>query len=108
MNRRKFISIAAISGIFNTNLLRSGEETISNGAGKTDVIEQSSHYETTRILPLMPESGSIAAITAPASPTSEWEIRSAVNAMKKLGLKVEIGQTVKNKVNKYKYFSKLY
>lgn len=48
---------------------------------------------------------SLIAITAPASPVSIWEINSTINTLKKAGFRVEVGDTIKNQKNAYRYLA---
>jgi len=61
--------------------------------------------EVNKIFPHKLFPGARVAITAPASPTSEYDIRHAVRFFKKMGCEVEIGQTIKNHKLKWRYFS---
>lgn len=58
--------------------------------------------------PLLPPAlteGTTVAITAPASPVSLGQVQPAVRFFKQMGLKVEIGETVKHSDSKNRYFS---
>ncbi len=48
---------------------------------------------------------SLIAITAPASPVNIWEINSTINSLKKQGFRVEVGETIKNQKNGYRYLA---
>ncbi len=101
MDRRNFISLALIPGLYelskSIDSLKSKESAYDNNFPMHNIPD--------RVLPPRPEENSIIAITSPASPTSEWEIRSTMKALRNLGFKIELGKTIKNKINAYKYFS---
>lgn len=101
MDRRSFFSLALLPGL---HKLTKSIDSLKIEESKNSEFE-TNKIIASKILPPRPEKNSTIAITAPASPTSEWEIRSTIRAMKKLGYKVEVGKTIYNKVNKYKYFS---
>ena len=61
--------------------------------------------EKGKILPPVLNANSKIAITAPASPTSMYEIRHSLRFFKSLGLDVEIGKTIKEQKNRYRYLS---
>jgi muramoyltetrapeptide carboxypeptidase len=58
-----------------------------------------------KIFPPALKKGNKIAITAPASPTSSWEIRNSVKVLSGLGYKIEIGDTILKHENKYRYLS---
>jgi len=68
-------------------------------------IETPPHPAKRKILPPALKKGSKIAITAPASPTSSWEIRNSVKVLSGLGYKIEIGDTILKHENKYRYLS---
>ena len=64
-------------------------------------IESTSHF----VIPKALKEGSRVAITSPASPISIWELRNSLKALQKLGLKTEIGETVKKPDKNFRYLS---
>ena len=103
-SRRGFLagSAAALS-LLGTNKLLANNEHLKNA--NTSGIINPSPEKNELILPPPLKKGSKVAITAPASPTSIWEIANTVNLLKKLGCTVEIGDTIKNRQSKFHYFS---
>ncbi len=101
MDRRGFLSLSLLP-VLNELTKSIDSVKISKTINSEDNFIKIIHE---KILPPRPERDSTVAITAPASPTSEWEIRNTIKAMKKLGYNVEVGKTINNKVSKYKYFS---
>ena len=67
------------------------------------------HYSlSTNPKPTFPKGlvpGSKMAVIAPASHAAIWELRNMMNAMKQLGIVLEIGNTIKNYKVDYRYFS---
>lgn len=61
--------------------------------------------EIGRIIPAPLKRGSKIAITAPASPTSMYEIRHAIKTFKGLGCEVVVGKTISEIDRSYRYFS---
>lgn len=61
--------------------------------------------EQGKILPPVLNANSKIAITAPASPTSMYEVRHSLRFFKSLGMDVEIGNTIKEQRNRYRYLS---
>lgn len=58
-----------------------------------------------RVLPKSLKAGSKVAITAPASPVSLWELRNTTKDLKRMGLEVEIGDTIRKHDSDYRYLS---
>ncbi len=58
-----------------------------------------------KIFPDALKAGSTIAIASPASPTSMYEIRHSLNFFRSLGLKVIIGESVKNQRNRHRYLA---
>lgn len=59
----------------------------------------------TKVFPKRLKEGSVIAITAPASPINEWNIRGAIKTFQSLGCSVKIGKTIKDQDGSYRYFS---
>lgn len=57
------------------------------------------------IKPLGIHKGGKIAITAPASPTSMYEIRNGLRFFQEMGCKIELGNTIKNQRNNHRYLS---
>jgi muramoyltetrapeptide carboxypeptidase len=102
MDRRKFIASASIAGLAGISALRaSSYSDMQDSAFSNNYTASSTEY----IIPKALEKGSKIAITAPATHASIWSIRHAVNYFRKLGFKVELGQSVKKHNSKYHYLS---
>jgi muramoyltetrapeptide carboxypeptidase len=102
MDRRKFISSASIAGIAGLTALNAKPyEDLQDKI----FAQNNSSSASECIIPKALEKGDRIAITAPATHASIWSIRHAINYFKKLGLKVDIGDTVKNHESKYHYLS---
>lgn len=108
-NRRKFLSILAASafagsafaGKFSANSHDIDAHAIITGLDELNKLALSNKP----ILPPALKSGDTIAITAPASPTSYWEMRKSIKALKKLGYKIEVGDTITKRKSKYRYLS---
>lgn len=100
MNRRDFIKIGTIGGFLSTtvstNLLTGLQDFIAHD---DNVLWQK------RVLPKSLKDGSKVAITAPASPVSLWELRNTTKDLRRMGLEVEIGDTIKKHDKNYRYLS---
>lgn len=102
MKRRGFLKFGVIGGFLSSTisykLIKDVQKTFSIG-GNDGVLWQE------KIFPRGLKTGSKVAITAPASPTSLWELRNTTRALKRMGLKVVIGDSIKKHDRKYRYFS---
>ncbi len=102
MNRRKFFRISAMGGLISSTLspalIKNLQEFIAPKIDDSILWKQ-------RVLPKALKIGSKVAITAPASPTSLWELRNTTKALNRMGLEVEIGNTIKKHDKNYRYFS---
>ncbi len=115
-SRRKFLTASTL-GIASLGLTSLGLAS-ATGLGKIAKANEvfgpqalaqqtldSDYSKIEKIFPAKLFPGARIAITAPASPTSEYDIRHAVRFFKKMGCKVEVGQTIKNHKLKWRYFS---
>lgn len=102
LNRRSFIKTGTVAGFLGStlsfNLIKEVQKIISPKKNHNVLWKE-------RLLPKGLKSGSKVAITAPASPTSVWEIRNTVRALKRMDLEVEIGDTIRKYDSKYRYLS---
>ena len=64
-----------------------------------------SEFKTSLIIPKAIQKGDKIAITAPASPTTLWELNSSIKFIKSLGCKPIIGATAQNWETRDRYFS---
>ena len=100
-NRRSFIS-GSIATVLGLGTL--GSNTFSNEIA-TVPLPKNEDKKKELIYPRVLTPGSTIAITAPASPTNQYEIRHATKLLKSLGCKVEIGKTITDHNPKNRYFS---
>ncbi|MDC1069075.1 LD-carboxypeptidase [Candidatus Kapabacteria bacterium] len=102
MNRRNFL-LASGMGVISAKSLTSN--TFKDQQDGLFYSGESNKSKLTKIFPKPLREGSKIAITAPASPISEWQVRGAVRTFKKLGCETVIGDTIKNPKGEYRYFS---
>lgn len=107
-SRREFLSAAAMAAIGATTGARAYMDSQDNVFGKA-VDNGSGHVEKpfNRSLTKPPalKKGDLVAITAPASPTSQWEMRHCLKALKRQGYKLEIGKTITDRKSRDRYLS---
>lgn len=108
-NRRKFLTTSA-AALLGAGILKSKEFldpalTIEYPDFNDFEAPKSSTQLNEKIYPKMLKAGSTVAITAPASPTNQYEIRHSVRMLKNLGCKVIVGDTIKNPKAHFRYFS---
>ncbi len=116
INRRKFITLTTASALLGGGILkafnRQLQDTVSNKMQNRTLDSSASLRMTNKkrdefsiIKPNALKKGSVIAFTAPASSVTVWELHNAVNFFQKMGCKVIIGDTVKDRQRKFKYFS---
>lgn len=110
INRRKFLGMGlAIGGaaqLFRHNLF--SQDTHSNqtpGESITSPIDLTSAKIANVIFPPKLKANDTVAIVSPSSPTNSWEITKTINFLKSLDLKVEVGKSISNQSNKYRYLA---
>lgn len=105
MKRRHFISlsIGSIAAAASNSAIASDDPISAEITASTR--HEQLDINPVRILPISLSKGDTIGITAPASPTNAWEIRHSVNKLKSMGFKIDIGETIKNRKEKYKYLS---
>jgi len=106
MERKKINRRSFIKGIQAISLLPLGNSLLSEGLKAQN--KQYTLLSDVKRYPFFPKilkKGDTVAITAPASPSSPGQVASWVSAFKRQGIKIEIGDTVKNHNTKHKYFS---
>ncbi len=81
------------------------QDDVFNGQTEKDVAPRKVHSELPIILPPALKKGAKLAITAPASPTTYWEMRYSLKELKRIGLEIEVGDTIKKRQSKYRYLS---
>lgn len=105
-SRRRFFSLmagAALSAKALANIVDA--ETIS-GAPPMGPFYGNVNEHRELILPNGLKKDSLIAITAPASPTSPGEIARTVSALKRIGYRIEIGNTItRRNTGEHRYFS---
>ncbi len=110
IRRRKFIemglAIGGASQLFRHNLLaqvndKTHESDVSLIPPAIEAIPQVANV----IFPQKLKANDIIAIVSPSSPTNSWEITKTVNFLKSLNLKVEIGKSISNQTNSYRYLA---
>lgn len=102
MNRRNFI-IASGLGVLSTKALKA-----NSFSDPQDSLFYSANQKVSRptnVIPKRLKKGSKIAITAPASPVSEWQVSGAKKTFEALGCEVVVGDTIKNPTKNYRYFS---
>ncbi len=104
MDRRKFIGLTGAAAFFSAyRVSKSRSEAADIDPDLKD------NYDFEEKIPLLKpralKKGDLIAITAPASHASFWEIRKSLRFFKRLGLKVEVGDTIKKYKKRYRYFS---
>lgn len=99
-------------GMVSTGILMHREKSFANEIVQNDstsVINNSpeikNDIDDKLIIPAAIKEGSKIAITAPASPTSMWEIHETVKFYKNNKCEVIVGDTIKNQKNRNRYFS---
>ncbi|MFP4370549.1 MAG: LD-carboxypeptidase [Candidatus Kapaibacterium sp.] len=98
-SRRNFLKLAAAAAV-------TPGIAISQGDLQDELfIYSGSSNNQSRIVPPPLMEGSKIAITAPASPSSMWEIRNSLRVFRNMGCEVVIGDSVKNQKNNHRYFS---
>jgi muramoyltetrapeptide carboxypeptidase len=104
-SRRKFLSVAGLSAL-GVGLLKAqtkGKDFVM--PTKLPELNYPINDFSSRILPAGLKAGSTVAITAPASPTSMYEIRNGKSYFQSLGCKVIVGETISNQKNENRYLS---
>jgi muramoyltetrapeptide carboxypeptidase len=113
INRRKFITLATASALlgggvlkaFNKQLQAPDSSSIQNSKFKIQNSSKEPQGEFNLIKPNALRKGSVMAFTAPASSVTVWELHNAMQFFEKMGCKIILGDTVKKRQAKYKYFS---
>lgn len=109
MKRRNFISLAAASTVFSPLLSRGNNSGFTNDSllkeDSINIKDEQISKDIELIYPTSLKSGSVVAVTAPASPTNMWEIHNGINFFQKMGCKIISGKSVNERQYKYKYFS---
>ena len=110
INRRKFLGMGlAIGGtapLHHYKLL--SQDTQSNQIpGEPIVPTKAASVQLNHkvIFPPKLKPGDTVAIVSPSSPTNSWEVTKTVNFLKSLDLKVEIGKTISNQTNNFRYLA---
>ena len=110
LNRRKFLGLGlAISGtapLIHYKLL--SQDTQSNQLpGEPIILNEDTTVQLLQkvIFPPKLKSGDTVAIVSPSSPTNSWEVTKTVNFLKSFGLKVEIGKSISNQTNNFRYLA---
>ncbi|MBX3044968.1 MAG: LD-carboxypeptidase [Candidatus Kapabacteria bacterium] len=103
-SRRQFLSLAGLTAL---GVGMSGKAAISKDFVETGKLPESGliSNESDKILPSSLKSGSTIAITAPASPTSMYEIRHGIKFYKSMGCKIVVGETISKQRNENRYLS---
>ena len=103
-SRRNFLSLAGLSalGLGLAGSKSSGKDFVE--PTKLPDIGILNQYHP-KIIPYSLKAGSTVAITAPASPTSMYEIRNGKNYFQKMGCKVIVGKTITGQKNEHRYLS---
>jgi muramoyltetrapeptide carboxypeptidase len=101
MNRRNFL-LTTGAGVLSAGVLSANE--LSDPQDKL-FYSSNQKNKLSKIVPNRLKPGSKIAITAPASPINEWQIKGAIKTFKALGCEVVIGDTIKNPTSNYRYFS---
>ena len=99
LNRRSFIGLSGLG------LLSSKLYSANKYSPQTVGVYENDYNNLDIIVPSRLKEGSNIAITAPASPTSMWEINKGVNTFKSLSCNVVVGDTIKKQTNSNKYLS---
>lgn len=103
-SRRNFLTVTGLSAL--------GLGFANANASQKDFVEshlmpdlQTFEYKSSKTLPYGLKPGSTVAITAPASPTSSYEIRNGKRFFQNLGCKVIVGDTISSQKNEHRYLS---
>lgn len=102
MNRRNFI-LASGFGVASAKSLVS--KPFSDPQDSLFYSAEQNRKRLSNVLPKRLTEGSKIAVTAPASPINEWQIKGAIKSFEALGCNLVVGDTIKNPKEKYRYFS---
>ncbi len=101
LSRRKFLSVTGLSAVYMKSQAK--EISVSPDIIIPEIPEIPNSEKI--LLPKALAKDSTVAITAPASPTSMGEIAKGYKALKKMGCKIVVGDTIRKSRNQYRYFS---
>ncbi len=104
LSRRKFLTAAGMSAVYMKTHAKGSNFSPDIVIPEIPVIPGISHSPQI-ILPRTLAKDSTIGITAPASPTSMGEIANGHRALRKMGCKVVVGDTIRKSKNQYHYFS---